>query len=302
MSDRKDQEEKEYFQSGRWVGFFAEGNQRGHGVSMELRLRFREGQVEGRGVDAIGEFRIQGTYETADGTCKMTKTYDGGWDVCYTGRLGDQGVVRGQWTLSELMGDRSGRFQIWPEGSLAEDAPDDGCAAVDRSAGKRDPDPVPATPPRPVASGGITLRLPKFIWTRARSGIQCGRCHGRVTQNSLEGFGLEYDPPGANPPIAFIEFRCPNCDHRTRRRVGRFSLQAYARMLLDLIDAELTQKVAPSIRPNTPAEPISDAEVDKIRRSLNKIAFRPGAYSWKKFLRNLEYRDWQADEEPPATT
>ncbi|MEI7838042.1 MAG: hypothetical protein WCK05_16700 [Planctomycetota bacterium] len=301
MSEKEDQEEREYFQSGRWVGFFAEEDRRGRGIGMDLCLKFRDGRVDGLGADVIGEFRIQGTYEPEGGTCSMTKTYDGGWDVSYAGLLGMHGAVRGRWTLSDPGGTRSGQFQIWPEGPAAETASESGSAAMDPTAGNGELGPTPEAGNHPGPNGGVTIRLPKIIWAKAWRGARCGKCHGNLGRHNLDGFGLEYDPPGVNPPIAFIEFKCPTCDRRTRRRLERFSFQEYAKALLDVIDAEMAQKVTPSIRPNTPANPVSDAEVEKSRNRLEKIAFRPGSYSWKKFLRSLDCQEGEPDENPPPT-
>lgn len=99
------------FPSGPWVGFFLQKELPGK-HTMELRLTFRDGQMEGDGRDWVGEFLVKGRYDTADGKCYWTKKYLGKHDVFYQGFNEGKGIW-GTWQIGELA---RGGFHIWPEG------------------------------------------------------------------------------------------------------------------------------------------------------------------------------------------
>jgi hypothetical protein len=99
------------FPSGRWTGFWI---QSGFGRSyMSIELKFVNGAVSGRGFDCIGEFVMSGSYETASGACRITKSYISQHSVCYEGKNEDDGMwIWGLWNIPSV--DRGG-FHIWPE-------------------------------------------------------------------------------------------------------------------------------------------------------------------------------------------
>jgi hypothetical protein len=104
------------FPSGAWTGFFMQPLAPGR-HTMDLEMRFRDGQVRGRGRDWVGEFSIDGEYDRSTGECRWTKHYHGRHDVTYVGRNEGQGIW-GVWELAQLLGMLRGRgvFHIWPVG------------------------------------------------------------------------------------------------------------------------------------------------------------------------------------------
>ncbi|MGA4645087.1 hypothetical protein [Limisphaera sp. 4302-co] len=96
------------FPSGPWTGFY---NYRpGDRHRMDLELTFRDGRIEGTGVDDVGRFVIRGRYDRDALECWWTKTYVGGHDVFYRGFREGRGIW-GTWEITAL--DRGG-FHIWP--------------------------------------------------------------------------------------------------------------------------------------------------------------------------------------------
>ena len=99
------------FPSGPWTGFFLQKAIPGRHM-MELRLTFQNGNMTGDGRDWVGQFLIDGQYQTSDGKCLWTKKYVGKHDVFYPGFNEGKGIW-GVWEIGELM---RGGFHIWPEG------------------------------------------------------------------------------------------------------------------------------------------------------------------------------------------
>jgi hypothetical protein len=77
---------------------------------MDLELSFREGRIEGVGVDDVGRFVIRGRYDREALECWWTKTYLGGHDVFYRGFREGRGIW-GTWEITAL---DHGGFHIWP--------------------------------------------------------------------------------------------------------------------------------------------------------------------------------------------
>ena len=97
--------------SGNWVGFFLESYRPERGW-MRMHLQSVSGVIQGEGVDYVGPWSSQGTFDVETGTCRWTKQYVGQHQVSYRGKFGPQGI-RGTWDIqSQLTGD----FHIWPEG------------------------------------------------------------------------------------------------------------------------------------------------------------------------------------------
>jgi hypothetical protein len=85
---------------------------------MELRLTFRQGQINGEGRDWVGLFTIRGGYDVTDGKCHWTKRYLGRHDVFYKGFNEGKGIW-GTWDIPAHQNAGMhwhGGFHIWPEG------------------------------------------------------------------------------------------------------------------------------------------------------------------------------------------
>ena len=65
----------------------------------ELVLRFGAGQIEGGGVDLVGQFTFQGTYDTA-GNVTLVKQYLGRHQVLYRGSYDGEGTIFGEWFIA----------------------------------------------------------------------------------------------------------------------------------------------------------------------------------------------------------
>ena len=102
------------FPSGPWTGFY---NYRpGDRHRMDLELTFREGRIEGVGVDDVGRFVIRGRYDAENLECWWTKSYVGGHDVFYRGFREGRGI----WGTWEITAFDHGGFHIWPCGQEDE--------------------------------------------------------------------------------------------------------------------------------------------------------------------------------------
>jgi hypothetical protein len=97
----------EIYPSGAWRGFYSYGTGDRH--RMQLDLLFSRGIVAGDGVDDVGSFLINGSYDQQTGSCRWTKTYIGAHDVVYVGGRDGKGIA-GNWQL----GPAHGPFRIWP--------------------------------------------------------------------------------------------------------------------------------------------------------------------------------------------
>lgn len=84
---------------------------------MELHLSFENGRLFGDGRDAVGDFTFNGGYSLISATVDMLKSYLGGHDVDYQGRVAERGI-RGIWRiLFEGEMTDGGPFHIWPAGA-----------------------------------------------------------------------------------------------------------------------------------------------------------------------------------------
>ncbi len=107
------------FPSGPWTGFYNyTGPEDRH--RMDLHLDFANGRMTGDGMDNIGHFLIQGSYDPATRDCAWVKSYSASHIVNYRGFRDGVGIW-GAWEIPPLS---RGGFHIWPrkvgEGEQAE--------------------------------------------------------------------------------------------------------------------------------------------------------------------------------------
>ncbi len=116
------------FPSGPWLGYYTYGEARDR-HRMDLDLRFRDGLVDGAGIDDIAPFRIRGHYDRDTLVVTWHKTY-ASHDVWYRGFREGRGI----WGTWEIGSHSRGGFMIWPKGigeshaehaEAADDAPVD---------------------------------------------------------------------------------------------------------------------------------------------------------------------------------
>jgi hypothetical protein len=98
----------EIYPSGAWRGFYSYGAGDRH--PMQLDLLFSRGILTGDGLDEVGSFLVNGSYDQESGGCGWTKTYIGAHDVAYTGARDGNGIA-GTWQLRQF---GHGTFRIWP--------------------------------------------------------------------------------------------------------------------------------------------------------------------------------------------
>jgi hypothetical protein len=67
----------------------------------DLYLEFSAGQINGSGVDTVGQFTFRGTIDAA-GRIEMQKQYIGLWTVDYTGAYDGEGLLYGHWRIGGL--------------------------------------------------------------------------------------------------------------------------------------------------------------------------------------------------------
>ncbi|HET9742773.1 MAG TPA: hypothetical protein VFQ00_08490 [Terriglobales bacterium] len=99
----------EIYPSGAWRGYYSYGRADRH--RMQLDLLFSGGILAGDGVDDVGSFVMNGSYDPQSGACRWIKTYIGSHDVAYSGARDGNGIA-GTWQLHKL----NGTFRIWPTG------------------------------------------------------------------------------------------------------------------------------------------------------------------------------------------
>ena len=107
------------YPSGSWRGHWEQPIY-GRQAMRDLVLRFRDGCIEGHGVDIVGKFTFCGTYDQA-GSVTLLKQYIGKHQVLYQGRYDGEGTILGEWSFSEIW---RGPFALSPESfSVPSDAP-----------------------------------------------------------------------------------------------------------------------------------------------------------------------------------
>src|SRR5690348_13335054 len=84
------------YPSGSWRGFWDQAAY-GRQTMRDLVLHFSAGRVAGSGVDIVGPFTFDGTYES-DGTLNLIKRYPY-HSVNYRGRYDGEGTVYGEWSI-----------------------------------------------------------------------------------------------------------------------------------------------------------------------------------------------------------
>ncbi|HKV41236.1 MAG TPA: hypothetical protein VJX67_18670 [Blastocatellia bacterium] len=95
--------------SGSWKGYYLYGHG-GVRHRMALRLTFGPaGGIEGNGIDDIGRFVIDGSFDSATAGASWLKAYLGMHTVNYSGIYCAR-TICGDWTLHGVIGG----FWIWP--------------------------------------------------------------------------------------------------------------------------------------------------------------------------------------------
>jgi hypothetical protein len=111
--------------SGKWCGFyvyeFPRLDERRH--RMDMGLEIRSGKIYGEGVDDVGRYTIDGTYDEETLDFSWRKAYLGRHVVFYQGGWA-QGSIVGRWEIRFAWVRSTGGFRIWPEGSAPEDDPE----------------------------------------------------------------------------------------------------------------------------------------------------------------------------------
>jgi hypothetical protein len=98
------------FISGSWKGFWHQAGW-GRQPMEQFELRFQpDGGVHGRGVDVVGVFIIEGTYDRANGVIEWVKQYVGRHRVHYAGKADGEGHIVGTWAT----GGTTGPFSVHP--------------------------------------------------------------------------------------------------------------------------------------------------------------------------------------------
>ncbi|MFO1054769.1 MAG: hypothetical protein U1F36_21305 [Planctomycetota bacterium] len=94
------------FPSGPWTGYWLEGGVR---FRQDLALSFRCGVLEGEGIDTVGRFKIDGSYDVETREVSWNKAYFGAYSVAYRGFRETSGI----WGVWESQTHRGG-FHVWP--------------------------------------------------------------------------------------------------------------------------------------------------------------------------------------------
>ncbi len=104
------------FPSGPWTGFYQYQN--GVRGKQDLRLTFARGRMTGAGADEVGQFIIEGSYDSDTNEARWVKYYPGGHSIDYRGFR--DGPVKGIWGTWKISASWHGGFHIWPLESLDE--------------------------------------------------------------------------------------------------------------------------------------------------------------------------------------
>jgi len=104
----------------------------------DLVLTFSSGVLSGSGHDCIGDFALQGNYES-NGSVSFVKQYTGKHAVTYQGLSTGEGVIYGHWRIP---GFNTGRFALKPDGK-STDLPIRELTAADLAPRAAPPTPLP---------------------------------------------------------------------------------------------------------------------------------------------------------------
>ena len=121
------------FPSGPWTGFYQYATgQRGQ---QDLVLNFAHGRMTGTGVDELGQFLIEGSYNTETREAKWLKSYPAAHSIEYRGFR--EGPVTGIWGTWHISADWHGGFHIWPVGAANSENDEEIAEAKPASASRR---------------------------------------------------------------------------------------------------------------------------------------------------------------------
>jgi hypothetical protein len=101
------------YPSGVWRGFW-EQSIYGRQPMADFHLKFRDGTVDGYGIDLIGRFLFYGQYNPDTGRVRMVKRYLGKHEVLYVGVPDGEGSITGTWSIVESMDDDMWSFEKPP--------------------------------------------------------------------------------------------------------------------------------------------------------------------------------------------
>ena len=97
------------YPTGAWRGYW-EQILLGRQPMADLYLRFDSGQIDGDGVDVVGQFTFTGTYD-GSGAVTLVKQYIGRHEVLYQGAYDGEGSILGRWSIGGI---QSGPFALAP--------------------------------------------------------------------------------------------------------------------------------------------------------------------------------------------
>jgi len=106
-SSSSEEEKDKAFRSGKWHGHWIQGATRG---DMDFKLKFKNGQVTGKGSDQIGKFTWTGNFDSGNKNIFMRKQYEGAHSVDYNGIKCANKQFEGTWAIS---GGSQGGGSFW---------------------------------------------------------------------------------------------------------------------------------------------------------------------------------------------
>lgn len=102
------------YPSGPWTGYWVAAGCR---FRQDLVLRFSDRVMRGEGIDTIGRFVVEGSYDPESREVRWRKAYVGHHAVEYCGYREGRGI----WGTWDCTG-RKGGFHIWPREDLQGDS------------------------------------------------------------------------------------------------------------------------------------------------------------------------------------
>ncbi|MEI7837200.1 MAG: hypothetical protein WCK05_12435 [Planctomycetota bacterium] len=162
------------------------------------------------------------------------------------------------------------------------------------------------------------LNIPDWV-SKIMKEITCPHCGRKLKVDNVTAIGVREargDPVDGKSSAVFAENACYGCGRSFSYILAHHTLREFAADVMkhhvmgghatsseppvgELPECQETResaaapaaaegyRVTPSIRPGTPAAAINDDEVKRAARTLGRIVFRPGAATWKRFLKRL---------------
>lgn len=107
--DSHDEDTDPRFPTGVWRGVWFQDDTAGR---MGLWLKCTDGYIVGDGMDPVGPFEMNGTYDPDTGQVVLVKHYHDAHTLDYRGTAQPDGHLRGRWSKSS--GNAAGPWDIWP--------------------------------------------------------------------------------------------------------------------------------------------------------------------------------------------